>query len=437
MKTSFDRIDPKMTGVHWVATSKEIAFEAKKEGLQDTYDLAVVGGGYCGLSISLEAARLGLSVILLEAGTIGCGASGRNGGIVVPTLPGARTPSYLEERLGKHRATNLIELVRTGPDFVFDRIRDHHIACDANKAGWVQPAHTEKTLGLARKVHDEWLTRGANVTWLDAGGIRERLGAPGYLGGWFSESGGTLNPWALAQGLARIASAAGVHIVEGAAVQSLVKDGSKKLIRTPNGEFTARQVVITTNGYTPDLVPRLSDTVIPVRLFHCLTRPLFEMERADILPKGTPFTDLRKSGGFCRFDAEGRLMSGGAVFTARNASLHGQRHAAQRLAEIFPQLTKIKIDHYWEGWCAIREEFLPVSQDHGDGVYSLLGFSTRGIALAQTLGREMARFLAGTISEERMPIPVRRLSPIPLRAVKQTLGGWAFPVYKLRDRLER
>lgn len=428
-----DRIDPGMAGVHWVATSKEAAFSPDTVDWRETYDLAVIGAGYCGLSVALEAARLGQTVLLLEAGTIGCGASGRNGGIVVPTLPGARTPGYLRALYDERRAKKLIDLVRTGPDFVFERIRTEGIACDPTETGWVQPAQSEAAQTQARAVYEAWRAHGADVAWLDAEGIRARLGAPGYLGGWYSKSGGTVNPWALAQGLARAASSAGVHIAEHAAVRKLRRDANRKLLETAQGTFAARQVVMTTNGYTPDLVPRLSDTVIPVRLFHCLSRPLTEAERAGVLPMNIPFTDLRKSGGFCRYDAEGRVMSGGAVFTASNTMRYGRRHAAHRLSEIFPQLAGIEIIHYWEGWCAIREDFLPVAQDHGDDVYSLLGFSTRGIALSQTLGREMARFLSGNITEQQMPVPVRNPSRVPFQTIKQTLGGWAFPVYKFRD----
>lgn len=429
------KIDPEMDGVHWVATSNEQAFQPCDFESKESYDLAVVGGGYAGLSVALEAATSGLRVILFEAGTIGCGASGRNGGIIVPHFPGAITPTSVEDLLGTDRARILIELVKMGPDFVFERIRSLGIRCDAHQVGWVQPAHTESALERVQSVYQDWKRRGAEAAWLDRGGIHERLGDADYLGGWFAPKGGTVNPWALAQGLANEAERAGTSILTNSPVIDIAEDGAGKIIQSGDDSFRAQKVVITTNGYTPNLAAGLVNSVIPVRLFHVLTRPLLEGERRGVLPLSTPFTDLRKSGGFCRFDAENRIMSGGAVFSMSRPRRYGEMHATRRMAEIYPQLAGIEIEHYWEGWCGLRESFLPVIQNHGNEVYSLIGFSTRGIALSQSLGREVGRFLSECIDEADLPIPLTSVQNIPFRAAKQFFGGWAFPVYRLRDRL--
>ncbi len=424
-----------MDGVHWVATSKEPVFKPKELGHRDVFDLAVIGAGYCGLSVALQAAQAGLSTVVYEAGTVGCGASGRNGGVIVPHFPGARSPSFAEEQLGVARAQRLIEVVRGGAAYAFDRIRELGIECDAEQTGWVQPGHSQSTLEKVKSVYDDWAQRDADITWLDRSALNDRLGGCSYLGGWYAPSGGVVNPWALAQGLARAAEHNGANIKEHAPVRSIIPDGAYNRLRTDSEEITARKVVIATNGYTPNLAPRLGDTVIPVRLFHVLTRPLSENERRNILPRRTPFTDLRKSGGFCRLDVDNRVLSGGAVFAASHAPTYGRRHAARRMEELFPQLKSIEIEHYWEGWCALRENFLPVIQNHGNDVLSLIGFSTRGIALAQTLGREMGKFLCDDLPEAMLPVPVEPTSTISLRALKQFLGGWAFPVYQFRDKV--
>jgi glycine/D-amino acid oxidase-like deaminating enzyme len=429
------RIDPLMRGVHWARTSQERAFASSGIPAKAEYDLAVIGAGFCGLSIALRAARQGLSVVVLEAGTVGCGASGRNGGFAVPHFPGALGPDDAAAVLGRARAERLAQIVANGPGYVFDLIRQHEIRCDPEQVGWIQPAHSEKSLRKVRRVFEAWRSRGCDVEWLDAGALRERTGASGYLGGWYGRSGGVVNPYALALGLARVAKEQGADIRENEEVVSLRADGPGQILRTSQAEYRARKTVFATNGYTPGLVPGLTHSVIPIRLFHVFTRPLTKAERRITLPSRAPFTDLRKSGGFARYDAENRLISGGAVFAAGNLRAYGERHANRRVAEIFPHLRGIEIESYWEGYCALTETGLPAIQQLQDNVFSLLGFSTRGVALAQTLGREVADFLAETKTEAEMPVRVGPVQRIAMQPLKSFVGRYAFPVFQARDRL--
>ena len=187
-------IDGQMQGVHWAATSKEPPFVEDTRIRKADYDIAVVGAGYCGLSIALHAAGSGLSVVVLEAGTVGCGASGRNGGFAVPHFPGGMTPEDAIAAVGPERGARLVQLVSDGPQFMFDQIRDLGIHCDADQSGWIQPAHSEKALAKVQRVFRSWQARGAEVEWLNGGDVHERTGAAGYIGGWYRKSGGTVNP---------------------------------------------------------------------------------------------------------------------------------------------------------------------------------------------------------------------------------------------------
>ncbi len=133
-------MDPALKGVVWVGTSKEARRDRPALDSDLDVDLAVVGGGFCGLSTALHAAAAGLSVAVIEAGIVGSGASGRNGGFVVPQFPGAITPSAVRARLGAKKGAALVELVAAGPDAVMAQIARYQIACDAQQNGWIQPA---------------------------------------------------------------------------------------------------------------------------------------------------------------------------------------------------------------------------------------------------------------------------------------------------------
>lgn len=428
-------IDATMAGVHWAAISKEAPFVENRSLRKAEYDIAVVGGGYCGLSIALHAARAGQSVVLLEAGTIGCGASGRNGGIVVPHFPGGMTADDAAASIGSERAERLAQMVADGPAFVFDQIRALGIQCDAEQNGWLQPAHSEKAMAKVQRVYNSWKARGVDAEWLDAAGVAAYTGATGYLGGWYRKTGGTVNPYALALGLARAAQAAGADLRQGTKVTAIRADGSAKRVKTSQGEVRARKVVIATNAYTPALYPGLQHSVIPVRLYHGFTQVLTEEQRRSIVPKRVCFTDLRKSGGFARYSADNRIMIGGAIFRASSPRRYSEAHSRRRLQELFPQFKDISFDSFWEGWCCLTDAYLPAIQQLEPDVYSVIGFSTRGVALSQTLGREVALFLAEQKTEAEMPVRVGPVLPISMQPVKAFLGGFAFPAYQMRDAL--
>lgn len=429
------QIEGEMRGVHWAATSKEAAFAEDRTRRKGDYDIAVVGGGYCGLSIALYAAKAGQSVVLLEAGTIGCGASGRNGGLVVPHFAGGMTAEDATAVVGNEKGARLAQLVSDGPQIVFDQIRELGIQCDAEQNGWIQPAHSEKALKKVKRVYESWTARGVETEWLDATAVAERTGAQGYLGGWYRKTGGTVNPYALAMGLARAATAAGADLRQKAEVTGIRPDGAAKILRTSAGDVRARKVVIATNAYTPALYPNLAHSVIPVLLYHGFTRPLTEDEQRKTLPTRLCFTDLRKSGGFSRYSADNRIIIGGAIFRPSNHRTYSEAHSRRRVAELFPHLQGIQIDSFWEGSCALTEEYLPAIQRLERDVYSVIGFSTRGVALAQTLGREVAAFLSETKTEAEMPVRVGDVQPIAMQRIKTFLGGLAFPAYQMRDAL--
>src|SRR5260221_2510556 len=214
MMTAQEGMDPALKGVVWVGTSKEARRDRPALDSDLDVDLAVVGGGFCGLSTALHAAAAGLSVAVIEAGIVGSGASGRNGGFVVPQFPGAITPSAVRARLGAKKGAALVELVAAGPDAVMAQIARYQIACDAQQNGWIQPAHSPKALAKVRQVYEEWRALGAPVEWLDAGGIAAALGAGGYLGGWRRTGGAQLQPHALCQRPARAAQNHAVRIFQ-------------------------------------------------------------------------------------------------------------------------------------------------------------------------------------------------------------------------------
>ncbi len=430
----FSRRDGDINDVYWSVVSKERTQPAG-QATSDHYDLVVIGAGYCGLSAALHAANRGMSVLLLEAATIGSGASGRNGGAVVPTFPGALTADDIKLKTGNTKGEHYAAQVAAAPEYLFRLIEKYQIHCFPVQRGFIQPAHSEKSLAKVKRVYQSWLQRGTDIQWLSGDEIRQRTGAHGYIGGWFQKSGGTVEPFALAQGLARVALAAGVEILENHPVTGIEKQHNHYRVSTPGGQFHAGKVLIATNAYTQNLAAPLGKSVIPVRLYHTMTRPLTEQERRVVLPEGITFTDLRKSGGFGRLDSLGRLQSGGAVFSPGGKN-YGLQHARLRMKTLFPSLADIELEYYWEGYCAISDEWIPSLQIHDEGFCSCIGFSTRGVAISITAGKIIADILSDQLSAEQSPLFVRQQRDIVFRSAKQYASGLIFPLYKAKDRLK-
>lgn len=428
------RLDGKIEDVYWAQVSQEKTI-CSKEFQKDHYDLVIVGAGYLGLSTALHAAQKGMSVMVLEEYSIGSGASGRNGGVLVPAYPGGRTIEDVKASIGNTKGAGYSTLVANAPEYLFDKIREYDIKCHPVQNGFIQPAHSDASLLKARRVFESWTKHCHDLKWLSGDEIKEETGAHGYIGGWFQKTGGTVEPYALAQGIARIALDVGADILEGHCVDEIKTQGDKYLVTSNNETFKAKSVFIATNAYTKSLENPLGKSVIPVRLFHTMTRPLTAQERKVVLHKGITFTDLRKSGGFGRLDSLGRLQSGGAVFSPLGKE-YGMKHARLRMKELFPILDGIELEYYWEGYCAITEEWIPSFQIHHYNFYSCIGFSTRGVAISFSVGRVMADILSGDILAKDSPLSFSSKDSIRMQCFKEYLGGLAFPVYKAKDRLK-
>ncbi len=150
----------------WTATATPSVTPPPLMGESEA-DVAIIGGGYTGLSAALHMAEAGLRVTLLEAETPGWGASGRNGGQVNPGLKDL--PDEIEARFGPVIGARMVALSGGAPGLVFDLIRRHGIACDPVETGWLQPVHNAASLAAARDRAAQWARRGVDLRLLDSG----------------------------------------------------------------------------------------------------------------------------------------------------------------------------------------------------------------------------------------------------------------------------
>lgn len=395
-----------------------------------TADICVIGAGYTGLAAALAASEAGAKVIVIEAASIGWGASGRNNGQVIPTL--SRMDPDEIAASGGAKGEDFVGLIRDSASLVFDLIRTHGIEAEAVQNGWIQPAHRQSRMALAEKRVTAWGRRGAPVALLDRAAMARLTGTEHWHGGWTNRSGGRINPLGYARGLARAAIAAGSTIHTHTPAEAIARDGARWIVTTPNGRVLADRVIIATNAYSTDLWPGFREEVIPVRSYQMATAPLTDNVRKSVLPEGHALSDTRGDLYFFRFDASGRLITGGALVLGLDWESRIRERIGRRVAAVYPQVGVPRFDYVWWGHVGVTADKAPHVHELAPGVTGWNGCNGRGVALATAIGRELGRQATGTPWAD-IPLPLSPVRPIPAYGFAKRIAPAAILDRRWRD----
>ena len=387
-----------------------------------TTEVAIVGGGFTGLSTALHAAQLGLDCHVLEAERIGHGGSGRNVGLVNAGL--WLPPQDVRARLGEERGASLIALLGGGPAYVLSLIEKHQIRCEATRTGTVHAAHSPRGYDDLARRWEAWRRLGAPVELLSRQEAAEVIGSAAYHGGLLDHRAGTINPMGYVRGLARVALAAGAKISTGVTVEKLIRQGDRWTLQTNRGRVTAKFVVLGTNAYTDDLWPGLKNSFTVIHFFQLATRPLGDRAKS-ILPGGQGLWDTGTIMFSLRRDAFGRLLVGSMGKVIGQDKGLSYRWASRRLRRLFPGLGDVEFEAAWHGRIAMTPDHLPRIYRLAEGLYTPIGYNGRGIAPGTVFGKALAELLAGG-AETALPLAVTDLRPAPRRAVMSKLYQMAF-----------
>ncbi|MGX8009451.1 NAD(P)/FAD-dependent oxidoreductase [Mesorhizobium sp. ORM8.1] len=417
----------------WHAVSRNRRDRPALQGGLDV-DLAIVGGGFAGLSTALHAAARGLSVAVLEAEIIAWGATGRNAGFVVPNFA-KMDPDSILAHLGSERGERLIDFAAGSAELVFGLIKRHGIDCDAVQNGWIQPAHSPAAFEKVKSRAGQWARRGRPAVTLDRQDVEALTGARGYVGGWMDRSGGVLNPVGYANGLADAAEKARAKIFEHTPVTSVdrVTDGWR--LKTPSGSVRAGKVLIATNAYGGSLDPLLRRTYVPLKVFQIATEPLPRDVRTRLLPGGQGVGDTRRNLFTFRFDADNRLISGGMHILGAGADARVPQAIWRRLGHHLDLPDLPPLAYSWSGMAAVEPDFLPHLLDLGPGLIAGRACNGRGIAMTTAMGKVLADWASGADARD-LPLPFAKPSSIPFHGIVRYAPNMLLPWSMLRDRLE-
>jgi len=371
-----------------------------------TADVAVIGCGIMGAATALALARLGVSVLVLEAERVAEGASSRPGGFVVPTFSFGG-PRQVIEVLGDTGA-RLVQMTGASANRVFDLVREHDISCDARQAGWYQPAHNGRVWSRIQSVAEQWRQVGFPVELLSAEETYLRTGVAGYAGSWTMREGGTLHPLNYTLGLVKAAIRSGARVFERSAVNSVARRDGKLVVESAAGRAIVGRVVLCTNGRSGGPYARLERSLVPMKIWQCATEPIGPAAREHLFKQGECLSDTRANLFTYRFDRDWRLITGLVDAFGMTAD-SAVRIMARQLRKHLSLPRTPKVDFIWSGVASVTRTRLPQLSVFDDGVIAPVACNGRGIALSTVLGEAVAAFIAGGAASE-LPLPISRPS---------------------------
>jgi gamma-glutamylputrescine oxidase len=420
------------TGSYYVATANAAPHRSPLRENIDV-DICIVGGGFSGLSTALHLVKKGFQVVLLEASMIGWGASGRNGGQIVNGF--SRDLMTIEKRYGIEAATAIGEMSLEGGNIIRQRVEKFDIRCDL-KPGNVFAAFSSKQMKSLDAVRKNWDRHGhASLEMLDRDGIQQHVNSDAYVGGMLDHQGGHLHPLNLCLGEAAAFESLGGKIYEHSAVTAIASHGDRKQITTQDGSVSAARVVVCGNAYLGNVLPQISNKIMPVSTQIVTTEVLGQKTCDELMPSQSCIEDCNYMLDYFRITADHRLLFGGGSTYGGATPDNIVNKVRPNMEKVFPALKNVEIDFAWSGNFALTMTRIPHFGMVDDNLYFLHGYSGHGVTASHLAGRLVAEAIDG--SPDRLkhfsnlpyyPLPGGRMFRVPLSVI----GSWW---YIARDKL--
>ncbi|MGE0547512.1 MAG: NAD(P)/FAD-dependent oxidoreductase [Kofleriaceae bacterium] len=364
-------------------------------------DVAIIGGGFTGVSTAYHLSKRmpGLGVALLEAKSLGNGASGRSGGMM---LNGVSPFAHDVQQIAREYA-----LTTQAIDQLIGLIDEHELRVRYRRDGSLKVWTTTRAAELAHAEAEQLAALGVPVSFVAGSELAGIIRANGAAGATIDRSEGVLNGVDLIRAMRPLLVAQGVQIYESTHVTH-VREGKVIELTTPGGIVRANAIVLATNGYTPTL-GYFRTGILPVISHVIASEPLDANQRARVFGNATAFSDDLPRLAYSSVDADGRVIFGGGSnasygyhFGNRTTAPVAEDDSASRalratMTSYFPELANVPFTHRWSGPLGLtlrRHCGIGIIGEH-DNVYYALGYSGHGVVLGNLAGRVLADLYQG------------------------------------------
>jgi len=366
-------------------------------------DVAIVGGGLAGLSAALQLARAGRSVTVLEAESVGFGASGRNGGFVSPGY--ATGGEEIARIAGKEKARQLHLLSVEGVDFVRDNIRTLGIADARPVPGIMSVLRYDDGASLKAYAQEVRREYGYELEYMDRDAVRAVLKSERYFQALRNPNAFHMHPLNYLRGLAREIERLGGRICEQSPVTATDLGGAEKRLATAGGAVKALDVLFTTGGYTGPLNGRLKRAFLPIATYVMVSEEAPELI-ASAIATTDAIGDNRRAGDYYRVIDDGRRVLWGGRITTHAASTAGLvKELRAEMVGTYPQLAGLRTELAWSGLMSYARHLMPQIGRMGPGVWYCTAFGGHGLNTTAIGGKVIAEGILGTSERYRLYEP--------------------------------
>ena len=362
-------------------------------------DICIVGAGFTGLAIALHLLRAGKSVILFDAQKLGDGASGKNGGMIGPSLHKLGLDG-LSSIYGANKAHAILQEGINAINYFKTFIAEEKIDCDLAMTGRFRGVNNQQELdNLERDCEKLSILKGFEYQLIQPQDVRSEIGSSHYYAGVTYGLDGGLHPQKLLIALTQKILNLGGQIFDQTQVTDIQKLGNKHQITTTKGSLIAGQVVIATNGYSKEFgKPFLShfyNRVMPITSAMIATEPLSSDTINRLFPKRRMHGGNHRLVQYYRPSPDGKRILFGArgVDFYDRADKNGQ-NLKNLLNKIFPEVTDVKISHSWSGKVAYTFDHVPHLGQH-DGLYYAMGYCGSGVTRSLYLAKKLSMQILG------------------------------------------
>jgi glycine/D-amino acid oxidase-like deaminating enzyme len=384
---------------YWLTTTQMPSADGPRP-LPESVDVAVIGAGFTGLSAARTLAKRGANIAVLEAETIGWGASSRNGGMV---LTGMKLGvNKLISMYGRELTQRMYAASLASMDCVEQIVREESIDCGFSRCGHLEVACKRKHFDDYARQADV-IAREFNhaLRVVPKNELPSEIGSTIYYGGMVDEVSAGCNPARYVAGLASAAMKAGANIFENTRVQAIQRNSRQGnpgwKLSTSRGPLHAREVFVGTSGYTTAATPVLRKKIIPIGSFIITTEILPEPLARELSPRNRMIYDSKNYLYYYRLTPDRRMMFGGraAFFPETDQTIRQSAEILRRgMIDVYPQLADAKVDYVWGGTLDFAFDIMPHAGQL-DGIYYALGYAGHGVAMATYQGQKIAELMAG------------------------------------------